>query len=209
MQTARCLAAGLESGADPRAPNPKRKTTMNLRPTLFSMAAVMTVGMMGCGEQPQYYRVSIDRSPLGSMPSSCYSSGTAPTPTDQTTNVVDVAQWVLWDGVEGQKYLQVGDINYPLGDARVDIDVSDAIVSTEDADKPTFTVQRTQTGPNRVSRATYTLDKAGDTLEGSIALSYECSGTTGCAPNCNASLRFVGRRLTAEPMVVVTNGASN
>jgi hypothetical protein len=183
--------------------------TMNLRSTLCAVAAVMTVGMMGCGEQPKYYRVSIDRAPLGSMPSSCYTSGTAPTPNDRTTHVVDVAQWVLWDGVEGQQYLAVGDINYPLGDSRVDIDVSDAIVSVEKAEKPTFTIERTQTGPNRVSRATYTLEKVGETLEGSIALSYECSGSTACAPNCNASLKFVGRRLSAEPMVVVTNGASN
>ncbi|HEX5749037.1 MAG TPA: hypothetical protein VFZ09_22540 [Archangium sp.] len=181
---------------------------MKLRSTLYAVAAVMTVGMMGCGEQPRYYRVSIDRSPLGSMPSSCYSSGTAPTPNDRTSNVVDVAQWVLWDGVEGQQYLAVGDINYSLGDARVDIDVSDAIVSVEKADKPTFTVERTQTGPNRVSRATYTLNKVGDTLEGTIALSYECSGSTGCAPNCNASLNFVGRRLSAEPMVLVGSDAA-
>ncbi len=181
---------------------------MNLRSTLCAVSAVLAMGLMGCGEQPQYYRVSIDRSPLGNVPSSCYSSGTAPSPNDRTTNIVDVAQWVIWDGVDGQKYLQVGDINYALGDARVDIDVGDAIVSTE-GDKPTFTVERMQTGPNRVSRATFTFDKLGDTLQGKLALSYECTGTTTCPPACNTSLDFVGRRLTAEPMVVVTNGSSN
>ena len=181
---------------------------MKLRSTLCAVAAAMTVGVMGCGEQPRYYRVSVDRAPLGSMPSSCYSSGSAPTPNDRTTNTVDVEQWVLWDGVEGGKYLEVSDINYPLGDVRVDIEVGGAIVSTE-ADKPTFTTERVQTGPNRSSRATYTLDKAGETLEGTIALSYECTGTTGCpVANCSASLPFVGRRLTAEPMVVVNNGAN-
>jgi len=182
---------------------------MMLRSTLCAVAAMMTVGMMGCGEQPKYYRVSIDRSPLSSMPGSCYSSGTAPTPNDRTTNTVDVEQWVLWDGVEDQKYLAVGDVTYALGDALVDIDVGDAIVSTK-ADKPTFTAERTRTGPNRVSRATYTLDKVGETLQGTIALSYECTGSTGCAvANCSASLNFVGRRLTAELMVVVSNDAEN
>ncbi|KFA90892.1 hypothetical protein [Archangium violaceum] len=181
---------------------------MNLRSTLYTVAAVMTVGVMGCGEQPRYYRVSIDRTALGSMPGSCYGSGTAPTPNDRTSNTVEVEQWVLWDGVEGGQYLEVSDINYPLGDARVDIDVSGAIVSTE-ADKPTFTTERLQTGPNRSSRATYTLDKAGETLEGTIALSYECTGATGCpVANCSASLPFVGRRVSAESMIVVNNGAN-
>ncbi|HYO65831.1 MAG TPA: hypothetical protein VEU33_07100 [Archangium sp.] len=181
---------------------------MKLRSMLCAVGAVMTVGMMGCGEQPQYYRVSIDRSPLGRMPSSCYGSGTAPTPNDRTPNPVDVAQWVLWDGVEGQKYLEVNNIDYDLGDVRVDIEEGDAIVSTE-ADKPTFTVERMQTGPNRTSRATYTLDKVGETLEGTLALSYECTGTTGCpVANCSASLPFVGRRVSAESMIVVNNGAN-
>lgn len=180
---------------------------MNMRSTLCAVAAVMVGGLMGCGEQPKYYRVSIDRSPLNNLPTSCYRSGTVPTD-DRTNNVVDVAQWVIWDGVENQKYLQVGNVDFRLGDARVNIPDGDAIVSTE-AKAPTFTIERTQTGPNRTSRATYTFDKLGETAEGTISLSYACSGSTGCDPNCDASLRFVGRRLSAEPMVVVANGASN
>ncbi|HZH13507.1 MAG TPA: hypothetical protein VE057_03995 [Archangium sp.] len=176
---------------------------MNMRSTLHAVAAVMVGGLMGCGQQPQYYRVSIDRAPLANLPASCYSSGTVPTD-DRTVNVVDVGQWIIWDGVEDRQYLQVGDIDYRLGDARVQLTVGDAIVSTE-ADKPTFTVERTQTGPNRTTRATYTFDKLGETAEGSIALSYACSGGTGCAPNCDASLRFVGRRVNAEPMIVVAD----
>ena len=181
---------------------------MNMRSTLYAVAAVMVGGLMGCGEQPRYYRVSIDRAPLGNLPGTCYSSGTPPTNDDRTNNVVDVGQWILWDGVEDRKYLQVGDIDYRLGDARVQLTEGDAIVSAE-ADKPTFTIERTQTGPNRTSRATYTFDKVGDTLEGSLALSYTCSGGTGCAPNCEASLRFVGRRVNVDPMLVVADSASN
>lgn len=180
---------------------------MNMRSTLYAVAAVMVGGLMGCGQQPQYYRVSIDRAPLANLPASCYSSGTVPTD-DRTVNAVDVGQWVIWDGVEDRKYLQVGDIDYRLGDARVQLTEGDAILSTE-ADKPTFTLERTQTGPNRTTRATYTFDKLGETAEGSVALSYACSGGTGCAPNCDASLRFVGRRVNADSMIVVPNSASN
>jgi hypothetical protein len=181
---------------------------MNMRSTLYAVAAVMVGGMMGCGEQPRYYRVSIDRSPLGLLPGSCYSSGSPPAVTDRTTNIVDVGQWIIWDGVEGQKYLQVGTIDYRLGDSRVQLSEGDAIVSTE-ADEPTFTIERTQTNPNRTSRATYTFEKLGETAEGTIALSYECGGPTGCDPTCNASLRFVGRRLDIDPTLQVGNTASN
>lgn len=175
------------------------------RSTLWAVAAVLVGGTLGCGEQPKYYRVSIDRAPLDNLPASCYRSGT--TPTDKTNNVVDVAQWVLWNGVEDRQYLQVGNIDYSLGDARVRIDVGDAIVSSEVDKKTTFAVERTQADPARTTRATYTLDKTGETIEGTLSLSYSCTGTTGCAPNCEASLHFVGIHLDADPMLVVGNTA--
>lgn len=178
---------------------------MNLRSTLWAVAAVLMAGTMGCGSEPKYYRVAIDRSPLDNLPTSCYSSGTPPT--DKTNNVVDVAQWILWDGVEDRQYLQVGAIDYTLGDARVRITTGDAIVSSEVDKKTTFTVERTQTNPARTSRATYTLDKTSmDTLEGTLSLHYECSGT-GCSPNCDASLHFVGRQVDADTIVDVSNTA--
>lgn len=177
---------------------------MNLRSTLWAVAAVLVGGTMGCGEQPKYYRVAIDRAPLDNLPASCY-RGTPPT--DKTNNVVDVVQWVLWDGVEDRQYLEVGDINYTLGDASVRITTGDAIVSSEVDGKTTFTVERTQTDPARTTRVTYTLEKSGETLEGKLDLHYECSGATGCAPNCDASLSFVGRHLDADPMLVVGDTA--
>jgi hypothetical protein len=182
---------------------------MNLRSTLWAVAAVMAGGMMGCGEQPRYYRVSIDTSPLSNLPASCYRSGTVPTPNDRTSNVVDVGQWIIWEGVDDRKYLQVGDIDYELGDADVRITEGDAIVSSEDDDKTTFVVERTQTDPARTSRATYTFDKLGATIEGALGLSYTCTGSTSCAPGCDATLRFVGRQLDVDPELTVGNTASN
>jgi hypothetical protein len=178
---------------------------MNLRSTLYVVTAVVAGGLLGCGEQPKYYRVAIDRSPLDTVPDACYTSGAAPS--DRTTNVVDVGQWIIWDGVEDRKYLQVGNINYQLGSSQVLIQ-GDAIVSTGDDKKPTFTVERTQNNPNRTSRATYTFEELGDTVEGTLALSFSCNGT-GCTPGCDATLSFSGRRLDVDSSVQVNNSANN
>ena len=176
---------------------------MNVRSTLWAVAAVMAGGLLGCGEQPRYYRVAIDASPLDNLPSTCYRSGTPPT--EKTTNVVDVGQWVIWDGTNDQKYLQVGDIDYALGDARVRITTGDAIVSTAgEKGKTTFATERTQADPTRSSKATYVFDKLGGTVEGTLSLSYSCSGS-GCDPNCDASLHFVGRQLDVNPTLQVVN----
>ncbi|PTL79953.1 hypothetical protein [Vitiosangium sp. GDMCC 1.1324] len=178
---------------------------MNLRSTIWAVAALMAGGMMGCGKQPSYYRVAIDTAPLSNLPPSCYRSGTPPTD-DTTSNVVTVDQWVIWDGVDDRKYLQTGDISYPLGDAQVTITAGDAIVSSADKDKTTFVVERTRTNPSRSLRATYTFDSLGQTAEGTLALSYSCTGT-GCDPNCDASLHFVGRLLDVDPTLIVNNTA--
>jgi hypothetical protein len=172
---------------------------MNMRSTLC--AVVVAGGLLGCNPQPQYYRVVVDDAPLNNLPSSCYEGGTAPAPRGDSLG--DVQQWVLWEGVEDRKYLQVGRINYTLGDATtVDI-ASDAIPSVDEADKLTFIAERTASNPSLTLRATYTFDKTpGDTLEGSLALSSTCTGT-GCDPNCEASLRFVGRRVDADQELLV------
>jgi hypothetical protein len=177
---------------------------MNMRSTLC--AIVVAGGLMGCNPQPQYYRVALDDAPLNNLPASCYGSGNAPSPRGDT--LVPVQQWIVWEGVEDRKYLQVPRINYALGDAApVDIPAAagNTIPSTGDGDKLTFTAERTQSTPNtRTFRAVYTFDKTpGDTIEGSLALSSTCAGT-GCEPNCEASLRFTGRRIAADQELLVS-----
>jgi hypothetical protein len=172
---------------------------MNMRSTLCAVA--VAGGLLGCNPQPEYYRVAIDDAPLNNLPSSCYTSGTAPAPRGDTLN--EVQQWVLWEGVEDRKYLQVGQINYALGDAdNVNIP-GDAIASSGEGDRLTFVAERTLSNPSRTFRATYTFDQdPGDTLEGSLALSSTCTGT-GCDPNCEASLRFTGRRISADQELLI------
>ncbi|HEX8441778.1 hypothetical protein [Archangium sp.] len=189
---------------------------MNLRPMLWTVASVMVGGLLGCGQQPKYYRVAIDQGPLRSLPSSCYAAGATPPPS--SNNLVDVQQWVLWDGVEDRKYLQVGDIDYTLGSSYGVEIPGDAVVSTGDGDKTTFVAEQTASTPStstspatRTARATYTFDKEGMTIEGTLALSATCVGT-GCdrdRPNCEASLRFTGRQVDADQEVLLAVESGN
>ncbi len=168
---------------------------------------VGAVSLVGCGQQPQHYRVAIDESPLQNLASTCYTSGE--TPADKTSNVVDVQQWSVWEGVEGRKYLQVGTLNYRLGDSYNLTIAGDAIISQEKADKPTFVAERVDVETDRTitTRATYTLDSAGETLEGSLELSSSCVGSACARPDCTATLGFVGRRLDVERVLAVGDGA--
>jgi hypothetical protein len=188
---------------------------MNLRSTLCVVTAVVAGGLMGCGEPQKYYRVVVDRSPLNNLPSSCYPNNTPPTQPQPTSNLQDVQQWILWDGLEGRKYLEAGAINYSLAGTNLNIG-NDAIVSTAEADKTTFVAERTDIEPGRTYRATFTFDNEGglfqgNVIEGSIALSYTCTPTgafTCNRPNCDATLRFSGRQVEADPMLLVGGGAS-
>lgn len=182
---------------------------MNKLSMLCAVTTVAAGGVLGCGQQPQYYRVAIDTSSLSNLPSTCYRSGTVPP--EKTTNVVEVGQWIIWDGVDGQEYLQVGDIVYDLGDAyQVRITAGDAIVSTGEGDKKTFVTERTLFNPTRTYKATYTFTRRGETPEGTVAISSTCTPGTGCdIPSCEATMSFVGRRLAAEPTVLLDNNGSN
>jgi hypothetical protein len=181
---------------------------MNERSMLWAVTTLVAGSLWGCGQQPRYYRVAIDTAPLSQLPSSCYTSGVVPP--ERTTNVVEVGQWILWDGVEERKYLQVGDIDYELGDAyRLRISDGDALVSTGEEDKLTFTTERFLFNPTRTFRAIYTFDELGESPEGTLSLSSQCTGTGCNQPNCEATLTFVGRRLAAEPTVILTDTGTN
>jgi hypothetical protein len=189
---------------------------MNLRSTLCVVTAVVAGGLLGCGQPQKYYRVAVDLAPLRNLPASCYNNNTTPPP--QTNTTQDVQQWVMWDGVDGKQYLEVGGVNYSMGNATVSI-TGDALVSSGDAKKTTFVAERTLVEPSRTYRATYTFDNegglfAGEIIDGSIALVSTCAatGTSTCnqPTNCEATLRFSGRKLEADPMLLVgTSSGAN
>jgi len=186
---------------------------MNLRSTLCVVTAVAAGGLLGCGQPEKYYRVVVDRSPLNNLPSSCYVNNTQPPPGGTTNLQQVVQQWVLWEGTEGRRYLELdGNIRYELGNAFPVSISGDVLTNQADAEKTTFVAERTEVEPNRTFRATYTFDNEGglfqgNVIEGSIALSSTCAptATSTCnnRPNCEATLRFSGRMVDADPVRVV------
>lgn len=177
-----------------------------MRSMKWAVAAVVTSGLLGCGgSQPSIYRVAIERLTVANLPQTCYRAGQAPTTIpDKTTNMVDEEQWVYWEGVEDVSYLDIGTINYGMGQAqRVNI-TGDSIQGGKDDDKYVFTAERVETDSATeiyTTSATYTIDKLGETIEGSLALHSACAGTD-CAgtPTCDVSLAFVGRKIKTDQL---------
>jgi hypothetical protein len=177
----------------------------------WAVAAVAASSLLGCeGSQPSIYRVAVD--PVAqNIPTTCYRSGQAPTAPDKTTNIVDQQQWVIWEGVEDIAYLEPGNINYILGQAQRVVITGDAIQGSKADGKYTFVSERTQTdSPNEVytTSATYTIDKLGETLEGTLALHSHCTGSE-CAgiPTCDVSVKVVGRKIDADQISLYNPGA--
>jgi hypothetical protein len=171
----------------------------------WAVAVVVAGGLLGCGgPQPTIYRVAVERLTQDKIPTSCYRTGNAPTTTpDRTSNMVNQEQWVLWEGVDGAKYLDVGgDINYFMGNAeRVDID-GDAIVDDNDDGKDVFTTERVRTESTTeiyTTSATYTFDELGKTLKGTLLLRSNCAGSNcGGTPSCEITLNFSGRKIDTD-----------
>jgi hypothetical protein len=186
-----------------------------MRSIKWAVAVVLTSGLLGCGgSQPSIYRVAIERLTVANVPAACYRSGQAPTTIpDKTTNMVDEEQWVYWDGVEDQAYLDIGNINYGLGQAqRVNI-AGDSIQGGKDGDSYVFKAERVETDSATeiyTTSATYTIDKLGETLEGTLALRSACVGTD-CAgtPTCEVSLKFVGRKIKTDQLSIYGTTGGN
>jgi hypothetical protein len=183
----------------------------------WAVGIVALGGLLGCGGgQPEVYRVALETAPLNNLATTCYRSGQAPNPNeDQTRNLVGQQQWVLWDGVEKTKYLEVPDINVDLGQAeRVSIDDgggNDVIQAVKNDDgKYVFTAERVQVATDFTLTATavYSFEDLGGTAKGSLTLRSTCAGT-GCTnrPSCETTLGFVGRRIKVDPEVQYGNGA--
>jgi hypothetical protein len=143
------------------------------------------------------------------IPSSCYRTGQAPTTiADKATNLVDQQQWVVWEGVGDAAYLEPGSLNYGMGQARRVELAADAIQGAKADGKYTFTSERTQTASATevyTTSATYTLDKLGSTIEGTLALHSHCTGADcNSSPTCDITLTFSGIKIDADQFSVYT-----
>jgi hypothetical protein len=185
-----------------------------MRTFKWAVAVVMTSGLMGCGgSQPAIYRVAIERLTSANVPNTCYRTGQAPTTTpDKTTNVFDEEQWVYWEGVDDQAYLDTGAINYDMAQAQTVSIPGDSIQGGEDGDQQVFRAERVQTDSvNEVytTSATYAIDELGETLKGTLTLRSACVGTDcGGTPTCEVSLAFSGRKIKTDQLSIYgINGA--
>lgn len=187
-----------------------------MRSFKWVVAAFALSGLTGClNSDPELYRVALAAAPT-TLAANCYRNNTVPTTIpDQQTNTVTEEDWVLWDGVDDAKYLDVGDgrVSANMADAPdVNIPV-DAIEGSKNEDgKYVFTVERTERDPDEtvVTRATYTFDEVGQTAEGTVTFSSSCTGT-GCAAqlSCEFSRRFVGRRIDGERFINAGSSTNN
>lgn len=184
-----------------------------MRSIKWAVAVVAASSLLGCeGSQPSIYRVAVD--PVSqNIPTTCYRAGQAPANPDKTTNIVDQQQWVVWEGLDDTSYLEPGAISYNMGQARRVAINADALQGSKADGKYTFVSERTQTDSTTeiyTTSATYTIDKLGQTLEGTLALHSHCTGTDcGDIPTCDVSVKFVGRRIDTDRITIYSPNPGN
>ena len=177
------------------------------------MAAAAMVVLVGCNSgQPRIYRVAVDVSPAKTVQNpSCYKANAVPGGTVSETNLRVEQQWVIWDGVEGKQYLDMGRQQFKLGDSPT-INFAELI----EGQTGVFTGQRVEndqvTIPNVVSYnqvrqtiITVNFNDLGASPTGTINLqsSYACQPQGSCPMDttvadprsCTVPLNFVARRI--------------
>jgi hypothetical protein len=175
----------------------------------WAVAVAAASSLMGCGNsQPSVYRVALDRAVV---PNTCYRTAPTGTP-DTTTNLIDEKQWVVWEGLDGKKYLETGSISYVLGDAQRIIIIGDAIEGGKDDSKQTVfsTVHTQNQSANEIytTSAVYTFEELGKTLKGTLALHSNCAGSNcGGTPTCDVTVNFSGRQIDADSSILYDNGS--
>lgn len=174
-----------------------------MRSLKWAVAVVAATSFLGCGgNQPSIYRVAVQRLSAENTPSTCYRATQAPTTIpDKATNLVDQQQWVVWEGVEDAVYLEPGSLNYAMGQAERVVISADAIQGAKADGKYTFVTERTLTDTDEINTttATFTIDKLGATIEGSLALHSQCTGTNcNSSPTCDITLTYSGIKIDAD-----------
>lgn len=184
------------------------------------LGALSLLGLAGCNMgQPRLYRVAIDESPLKTIKTpTCYRNSNLPGgPSDVDTYRAE-KEWVIWNGVSGKEYLDLGTLSYKLGDSPT-ITVLGLIEG--DGAERSFAAVRTEARPagdlyteQRQMQIAVKFDDYSASPVGTVSLqsTYACSNNRASCPtgdqappdaaSCNAVLNFVARRID------VTNGTS-
>ena len=177
-----------------------RSTTWAVKCAVMMVALGMS-GLVGCGsEQPEMYRVAVDVSPLTSLPASCYVDGRAPNSGNRTEGVMLPGQWLLWKGIDEQRYLEPGDFSLQLGDAG-EVQLNGLGLNGRVGEEMVYGSElvRVFSEQTRRQQIVVRFDELGASMKGRMELSLSCSaGTLPCPPDCSVTLPFSGRRLDVD-----------
>ena len=192
-----------------------------MRSSIVLAIASAALALTACNTgQPRIYRVAVDPSPVLNLPPTCYSNNEIPggTVRDSVTNWRSEFEWVIWDGVDGKQYLDLGEgETFPLGDA-APISVYGIIEGQDNTFVGTETTSRLPDNNNysyvRTKTITVTFEDQGTSPKGTVDLvsNYTC---TNCAQgeteqkgnkNCSTRLNFAGRRIDASPTTGYSSG---
>ncbi len=190
------------------------------------LGSLALVALSGCNMgQPRLWRVAIDMTPIRTIANpSCFRGNILPSGRGQLSevNYRESSEWVIWDGVEGKQYLDIGTKNYKLGDSP-EITVSDLIEGTS-TDR-VFSAQRNEVKPypgglrateSRQTQIVVTWSDYGTSPTGTVALTaqYACVNAGDNCPNpnptpdsvsCNSQLNFVARRVEFANQTIYGN----
>ncbi|MBX5484212.1 MAG: hypothetical protein IRZ16_20490 [Myxococcaceae bacterium] len=185
-----------------------------MRSSIALAVAATAVALSACNTgQPRIYRVAVDLSPVLNLPPTCFSNNEIPggTVRQSVTNWRGEYEWVIWDGVDGKQYLDLGEgATFDLGDA-APISVVGVIEGQDNTFVGTETISRLPDNNNysyvRTKVITVTFNDQGASPTGTVDLnsSYTC---TNCADgeteqpgnkNCSTRLNFTARRIDASP----------
>jgi hypothetical protein len=185
--------------------------------------------LTGCNAgQPRLWRVAIDMSPVKFLADpTCYKGSTVPPglTLSSETNYREQADWVMWDGPNGDQYLDIGHKSFNLGNAPT-INVVDLIEGT--ASQRIFSAQKTvvtkypgvDANESRQTQVVVTFSDYGATPTGTIALTaqYNCLNAGANCPNpnlqsdsvsCRTQVTFEGRQISASATTVYGNTGSS
>jgi hypothetical protein len=176
------------------------------------LSAAVAVLACGCGgnSQPSLYKISVDPSPLLSLPASCYHENKIPDVRYTASNLQMEYDWYVWNGAHDTQNLDLNSAKFPqMGDSDQIENITDYVVSgTDDVFTGTWTEQLVPQPDSysyvKTQSITVKFDSLGPTASGTITLvsNYSCTncihGENDGHVSCSASLNFSGRRIDAD-----------
>jgi hypothetical protein len=150
---------------------------------------------------PMIYQVAIGLTPSNTLVlDACFINSRSPS--DTVTDIFQQQQWLLWDGPEDMRFLQIGDLStFPIGEAeRVNLN-GDTLRGVND----TFTASRKKldaSGQLRTNSVTVEFTQLDYEIGGTLTLSSPCTTCPNKLSNCTVDLPFFGQSLDAYPGVI-------